>query len=100
MLTQAYKFCIGVLIVLFVSLQTVAISHASQHGDMPHSHDGLVCDVEAIADNVEIIEPALIVDGPAVYVIAESFDAPIIEVSYQRPPGRAPPPRSPPALSV
>jgi len=99
-LRSAYHIFLTLFAVLFVGLQTTAISHAAQYEDVPHSHDGMVCDVEAIADDVEVLQPTLIAYGPTEYFAPAIFNQAVIETVYVRPPGRAPPPRSPPTLSA
>lgn len=82
----------------FLWVQVAGIAHAAEHGDHPHEHDGVECQIIVIAADDAVILPAppelsfkrLHGDVASVVSIAES--------AWAWPPERGPPPRSPPAV--
>lgn len=91
-----YRMALSLFALLIVSLQSSAISHAAQYDDAPHEHDGVVCVVDAITSDTQVVLPApLILSAPAEQPDAV-FETVFNTAAYVTPPGRAPPPRSPP----
>ncbi len=81
---------------MFIALQSTAIAHATQYTEASHSHEGLLCEVEAIATEHDVIEPAVIdLHDPEVEFVERNTSV-FVSQNYITPPGRAPPPRSPP----
>lgn len=95
------KFLRHILIafaLFFAAAQGASAVHASVHGDEPHEHNGISCDIGLTAPDVtpdlpEPVEIATVTDEPKLVfaIVANSF------IIWETPPGRAPPPRSPPA---
>ncbi|RAN38120.1 hypothetical protein [Hyphomonas pacifica] len=83
---------------LYIFVQALALGHSAAHADQPHKHYGVTCQLKVVAQDQAILPtfdtlpPAL----PAPEIAQTSFyiEAP----RWSRPPGRAPPPRSPPSL--
>lgn len=97
---SAYHSLIALFAILFVSLQTTAVAHAAQFGDIPHEHDGMVCEIQTISSEQDAIEPLVAVASDFIVVIEVVFEAAYVSASYVTPPGRAPPPRSPPFTQI
>ncbi|KCZ59308.1 MULTISPECIES: hypothetical protein [Hyphomonas] len=88
---------LALLAALFVFVQAHALSHAAEHGDEPHDHYGAACELSVIATD-QILLPAA-PSEPFVLPPAPGATEPCISAAnWTRPPGRAPPPRSPPSL--
>ena len=92
-----YRWLIGVFLTLFIGLQSYSITHASEHGDAPHEHDGIACSVTVLADDHGVVLPTVPVFETVISDIAETAYPDFTSVLYIRPQGRAPPPRGPPA---
>lgn len=97
---SAYRFFIAVFAIIFVSVQANAVAHAAQFGDGPHQHDGMVCEVQAISAEQDVIEPLVAVPSVTHFTTSAFYATPYISASYVIPPGRAPPPRSPPFILI
>lgn len=91
---------ISLFAVLFVSLQTGALAHAAQYGDIPHDHDGMVCEVETIASEDVAIAPVPVVFEPVIINEPVIYGAAYTSAAYVKPQSRAPPPRAPPHISA
>lgn len=88
---------IALLAALIVFVQALALGHAAAHADEPHDHYGVTCDLSAVAHVqavIPVVDPGPVRLPDAVPLIAATGAAPV----WIRPPGRAPPPRSPPTL--
>ena len=86
---------IALLAALFVLVQALGLGHTAAHADEPHEHHGIACELATVA-HVQVVLPAV---PPAPFVPAPAAQPAIAPVSsplWIRPPGRAPPPRSPP----
>ena len=83
---------------LFLWVQGAALFDAAAHGDEPHEHYGVSCEL-TVAVKGEVAPLPLSPDlpkPPRVFVLAEQ---PALDFRpWSQPPGRAPPPRSPPHL--
>ena len=78
-------------------MQALAVGHAAAHADQPHKHYGVTCDLKAVAEAPAVLPKAEPVPQPA--PAAEPLVIPDTQTPFwSRPPGRAPPPRSPPFL--
>lgn len=85
------------VVALFMWVQGAALLDAAAHGEQPHDHYGISCDLQAVAAEVAPLpfSPEL-PKPPRVFALAEQ---PKLDFRpWSRPPGRAPPPRSPPAF--
>lgn len=82
-----------------MAMQSASIAHAAQYGEGSHEHNGMVCAVDAIAADQDVIVPVPATVLAPLAIIAPAYNTPFVSVSYITPPGRAPPPRSPPVLS-
>lgn len=97
---SAYRSLIALFAVLFVSLQTTAVAHAAQFGDVPHEHDGMVCEIQTISSEQDVIEPLVGETSAFVSVSPIVYETPYVSAPVVTPPGRAPPPRSPPFAQI
>ncbi len=84
---------------LTVFVQTASLAHAVSNGGAPHEHNGVTCELGLLAVQDAVVEPP-------VAVPVRLFLQPIRRivsvrriVAWTWPPGRAPPPRSPPTLN-
>lgn len=92
----SYPRLVSLFVFLFVTLQTSALAHAAQYGD-DHTHDGVVCEVEAIASEQDAITPPVpVIDTIFVADTDAVYETAFVSAAVTPPPGRAPPPRSPP----
>lgn len=96
---RLYHFGLAIFAMLVMAMQSASIAHAAQYGDSSHEHNGMVCAVDAIAADQDVILPTPTVIPVPVTTIAPAYNLSFVSASYLTPPGRAPPPRSPPALS-
>lgn len=83
---------------LFLWVQGAALYDAAAHGEQPHDHYGVSCELTT-AVHAEVaplpLAPALPVPPRAIL----AAEQPTLDFRpWSQPPGRAPPPRSPPAL--
>ncbi|WP_139792392.1 hypothetical protein [Henriciella litoralis] len=82
---------------LFLWVQGAALLDAAAHGEQPHEHYGISCDLHAVTTEVAPIPvtPQL----PLPFRTRIAISQPVLEFRpWSQPPGRAPPPRSPPIL--
>ena len=80
----------------FFIIQSLTLSHAAEHGNEHHEHNGVVCEVAFIAADTDIVlPPALVIFVPESYISVPVYSVPQ-DPKYLRPDGRAPPGRSPP----
>ncbi len=98
-LPRLHRAALVMLASLFFALQSTAIAHAAQYGTDPHDHNGIVCTVDAVAADTDIIVPSAAVFETPHVTITPHYFSPFISAAIAAPPGRAPPPRSPPTLS-
>ena len=83
---------------LFLWVQGVSLYDAAAHEDAPHEHYGVACELsQAMAAEVAPLpEGPELPKPPRAFVLAEQ---PRLNFRpWSHPPGRAPPPRSPPLL--
>lgn len=88
---------IALLAALIVFVQALALGHAAAHAEEAHDHYGIACDLSVVS-HVQAVVPA---PDPGPTLLPETeplISATVSEPVWTRPPGRAPPPRSPPAL--
>lgn len=88
----------AVFIVLFLWIQGVALYDAAAHGEQPHDHYGVSCELTtAVHAEVAPLPAAPPLPKPPRAILAGEL--PTLDFRpWSQPPGRAPPPRSPPAL--
>ena len=94
----SYRSLIGAFIVLFLAMQSYSLSHATSFGDEHHDHDGVACDITAIAPDEDINLP---IETPQSTI--EDFSIPDYDNGFVPRPfdiflTRGPPPRAPPTL--
>ena len=93
-------YLIGCLVALILLGQGLGQAHASVHGDHPHEHNGVVCDVTLISEDLDDLilppSPKLPADPIA---HARQTDAPALTFALPTPHSRAPPPRAPPSYN-
>lgn len=91
---------IAIFALLFISLQSFALSHGAAYGDGPHEHDGVICDISLVTSDDQAIEPELpVFDRPENTLATASF-AVYRSADNITPPAQAPPPRAPPHLTA
>lgn len=84
---------------LFLWVQGAALFDAAAHGDEPHEHYGVSCEL-TLAVKGEIASLPLAPASPMPPIKVELAPPAVANFRpWSRPPGRAPPPRSPPALN-
>ena len=84
------------MIAALLVAQTATLSHAAEHGEEHHEHDGVECQIVVIAAEDNVILPNPPHFG---FDFLYAFSADVTKVckqSWQWPPERGPPPRSPP----
>jgi hypothetical protein len=94
--SRTYHWTIGLFIGLFLLVQASTIVHATQYGDGPHEHDGVMCVAGAVSCEEQVILPTPAVEPILLAVIVLPHEFKFVSVAYLTPQGRAPPPRSPP----
>jgi len=97
MTKQCLKYLTALMAILFVVVQTSAMAHAIHHDDAPHSHEGVPCDIEAIASEQDVIEPLSTVKVITEIAVTD-YETVFMSATYVIPQGRAPPPRAPPQI--
>ena len=81
---------------LFLWVQGVGLYDAAAHGEQPHDHYGISCELTAVA--AEAVPLPLTPELPRPPREFTRAEPPVLDFRpWSRPPGRAPPPRSPPA---
>ncbi|RIJ32016.1 hypothetical protein [Henriciella algicola] len=89
----------ALFVALFLWIQGAALYDAAAHGDAPHDHYGVSCDLEhVVAPQVAPLPTSpTLPSPPRTFTISE---APTLDFRpWSRPPGRGPPPRGPPAFN-
>lgn len=83
---------------LFLWVQGAALFDSAAHGEQPHKHYGVTCELtKAVASEVAPLPVAPALPAPPRDVV--QAEQPALDFRpWSRPPGRAPPPRSPPLL--
>tara|TARA_R100001086_G_C11640492_1_gene204397 strand:+ start:181 stop:459 length:279 start_codon:yes stop_codon:yes gene_type:complete len=89
---------IALLAALFVFVQALAFCHSSAHADEPHDHFGIACELTTVSSKSPFILPELPATGEISVTAGEPQKLVATPVLWTRPPGRAPPPRSPPSI--
>lgn len=94
--SRLYQGVLTLLVGLFILLQTSAIAHATQYGEAVHEHDGQVCVLDAVTEEADagLLDTVLPIKDFRPFTT--HFETAFVSLSYLTPPGRAPPPRSPP----
>lgn len=88
-----------VCVSLFAMVQTVSMAHAVEHGDDPHDHAGVVCDLVAPKDRLDgdaLIAPtlpSLPLPMSQTQVEQHAIKTLLVPTVTPHPPGRAPPTR-------
>ena len=85
------------LALALLAFQLVGTAHAAEWGNAPHTHDGVVCDVALVAEEVEAALPATVSVPPLPDDFAADWTDAVPTRAVVAPPARAPPPRGPPA---
>ena len=80
---------------LMLWLQAASLAHASAFEGPDHTHDGVVCQLQIIADD-ELLLPAVNTPIPLIFQADPATPTYTPNVIWHRPQGRAPPPRGPP----
>lgn len=96
-LRRAYHVLIGIFALLVIGLQSNAVAHSAQYGDVPHDHDNIVCVLDGISCEDEVHIPPVSYVMTAIEPQARLYRVDSLSAPFVTPPGRAPPPRSPPA---
>lgn len=87
------------LAALTVFTQTVSLAHAASNGDAPHEHNGIACDLGGLVTPDVVIEPPVNVPILLDFKPVKAAISTRQVIAWTWPPGRAPPPRSPPAIT-
>lgn len=91
----------AILAAMLVMMQATSLAHAAEHGDEPHEHAGIVCTLDALAAQNCAVLPSPPALAPLPDFSAEAAQpVPLLQRAWSRPPGRAPPPRGPPAFRL
>ena len=89
----------ALFIALFLWVQGASLYDAAAHGDAPHEHYGVSCDLaHVVAPQVAPLPVTPVLPAPPrAFALTET---PTLDFRpWSRPPGRAPPPRGPPAFN-
>lgn len=96
---RTYRYLAILVTMLFLLLQGASLSHAANHGQGPHEHDGVICVL-----SLQNESGALIPAPQVTYTLPALTDAPHVDyqTNYVSAPirhyrGREPPPRGPPS---
>jgi len=95
---RSYHVLVSLLAALFLLVQAGTWAHAAQYGDAPHEHDGVMCVVDAVTSEAACVLPIPPQSEPVANDQALPVFEPYVSVAYLTPPGRGPPPRSPPFI--
>jgi len=94
-------YLVGLIIALVLLGQGFAAAHASTYGDTPHDHEGTLCDVTLISEEIDDLitppAPELVTDRIAHALPAHATPSPF---TFPSPHSRAPPPRAPPHIQI
>ena len=98
MMASSFSFALKLLLATaFVWVQAQSLSHAAEHGEEHHEHDGVECELTVFASE----DLAVLPDPPLGFVPAHTLlvlPVEFISISARLwPPERGPPPRGPPA---
>ena len=86
------------LAAIFLLVQAGALYDAAAHGEQPHDHYGISCELTK-AVGPEIAPLPVAPELPTPPRAAPLLEQPALDYQpWTRPPGRAPPPRSPPSF--
>jgi hypothetical protein len=93
---------IALFLLVFVGIQSHALSHATEYcsDHDEHHHEVIECHVEAIAAEADVSVLYTIIDSPLIIPHKTKFETVFVSAAVINPPGRAPPPRSPPHISL
>ena len=93
---RLYPSLVGLLVAALLLFQTGQWANATHICDEPHEHEAIMCVEDALASETACVLPVPVQSG----IITNHQSVPAFEiylsVSFATPPGRAPPPRSPP----
>ena len=87
-----------ILAALFLWVQGAALYDAAAHGEQPHDHYGVSCELTTAVKADIAPLPAAPVAKAIVRAFIAAEQAPLDYRPWSHPPGRGPPPRSPPHL--
>lgn len=93
---------IAFCLLVFVGLQSYALAHATEYCNdhYEHHHEVIECHVDAIAAEADVVVPCTITDFALLIPHKTKFETVFVSAAVINPPGRAPPPRSPPRISL
>ena len=80
-------------------VQAASLAHAASNGDAPHEHDGVTCELGLLVVQDAVIEPPIAVPTRLHLLPVRKIFLVRRTIAWTWPPGRAPPPRSPPTLN-
>ncbi len=95
---NAYHALVGLMVLVFVTLQTVSISHATEYGDASHEHDSIVCVMDSIATEQQNVEPPVEFATPFLQTSVTPYSETWLSADRSTALIRGPPPRAPPAF--
>ncbi len=92
------RFILSVILGMIFIAQSFSLAHATRYNDNSHEHNGVACEITLTSSEDSVIVPdTLLVSSFNPYTNTPSYKA-FISAVYITPQGRAPPPRSPPAI--
>jgi hypothetical protein len=95
---RLHRGFIGLFIGLFLCFQIASTAHAARYDDVPHEHDGVACLLGAVTVEDHVLAPVILTNDYKAAPVSPVYVACFISADYTTPPGRAPPPRSPPSV--
>ena len=87
------------LAIALLAMQMVGTAHASEWGNAPHTHDGVVCDIALVVEEVDAVLPPTAPAPSAPTTLAADWTDAVPTRAVVTRPARAPPPRGPPAYT-
>ena len=90
-----WKLKLGIL--LFLIGQAVSFAHASEHGSIPHDHDGVAC-IGILSDENDLLVLNTGLSAPVVYAIAANTDPVRRVLNLACPYAFQPPATGPPSI--
>lgn len=88
------------LVAALVFAQAASLAHAAEHGDEPHDHAGITCELNALSGQQLALLPKPPLHAFVIVLPEAAGPVPLIQRAWTRPPGRAPPPRGPPVFRL
>jgi len=94
--TRTYRSLAAILATVFLVFQVFTVAHAANFGENSHDHDGIACVVGVMSYDEQGVLPVEPAFEPIITYSFSVFQTSYQSIAYLTPPGRAPPPRSPP----